>query len=201
MKRIFTAIDLSDEARRKVSDYIAELNAEFSNVRAGWVRAEKLHLTLKFFGDINETRLNNLTEAVNKTATRISNFKLKISKTGAFPSKNNARVFWLGTEDEKGSLLRLNEILESECERKGFVKEKRNYKAHLTIARLREPHESKKLIERHLQNDFESDEFTVSEIVIYESRLQKSGSAYSIISKHKLKENLSTDEHGRTQIK
>ena len=179
MKRIFTAIDISDEARRKVSDYITNLRAEFSNVRAGWERAEKLHLTLKFLGDINETQLHNLTEAVNESAKQISDFKLRISKTGAFPSKKKARVLWLGIEDETENLQKLNEILEIECERKGFAREKRDFKAHLTIARLREPQKSMELIERHLRNDFESDEFTVSEITIYESRLQKSGSIYT----------------------
>jgi len=187
MKRIFTAIDISDEARRQVSDYIADLRAEFPSVRVGWDKPKKLHLTLKFLGDIDQLQLHKLTEAVKETAKQNLEFKLKISKTGAFPSQKNARVLWLGIEDEKGSLQKLNEILEAECESKGFAGEKRNFKAHLTIARLREPENSKELIEIHLQNDFQSGEFSVSEVVIYESQLQKTGSIYLINSKHKLK--------------
>lgn len=186
MKRIFTAVDISEEARREVSDYIADLRTEFANVRAGWDRAEKLHLTLKFLGDINETQLLDLTGAVTETARQISNFTLRISATGSFPAEKKARVLWLGIEDEKGSLQKLNEILETECERKGFPLEKRNFKPHLTIARLREPRKSNELIEKHLQNEFETDEFIVSEIVIYESRLQKSGSIYTKRKKLKL---------------
>jgi len=182
MKRIFTAIDISDEARWQVSDYITDLRAEFPNVRIGWDKPEKLHLTLKFLGDIDQVQLHNLTEAVNETAKQISDFKLKISKTGAFPSKKNARVLWLGIEDEKRSLQGLNKILEVECEGKGFAGEKRNFKAHLTIARLREPQNSKELIEKHLQNDFESGEFSVSEVVVYQSLLQKTGSVYAKVS-------------------
>ena len=188
MKRIFTAIDISDEARRQVSDYIAYLRAEFPNVRVGWDKPEKLHLTLKFLGDIDEGQLQDLNEAVKETVKQITSFKLRISKTGAFPSTKKARVLWLGVEDEKGSLQKLNEVLENEGERKGFAKEKRDFKAHLTIARLREPHQSKALIERHLQNDFEAEEFTVSEITIYQSQLQKTGSIYSIDSKYKFKQ-------------
>ncbi len=195
MKRIFVAIDISAEARRHVSDYITELREKISNVRVGWELPEKLHLTLKFLSEIDETQLSDLTEAVDKTAKQISDFKLRVSKTGAFPSEKNARILWLGLEDESKSLQKLNEILETECERIGFIREKRSFKPHLTIARLREPHKSKGLIEKHLQNEFESDEFTVSEITVYESRLQKTGSIYSINSKHKLKEILSTDEH------
>ncbi len=173
----------------KVAHYIESLRDEFPYLRVGWERAEKLHLTLKFLGDIDEERLKNLIEAVEKTTKQFSNFKLQISETGAFPSPKNGRVLWLGVRDEQEDTRRLNEILETECERKDFEKEKRNFKPHLTIARLRQPSQSKELVEKHLRNDFASIEFTVSEIVIYESRLQKSGSIYSIVSKHKFKEN------------
>lgn len=196
MQRIFTAIDISDEARRKVSDYIENLRGEFSELRGGWERAEKLHLTLKFLGEVDEKQLKNLTEAVKETAEQFSNFNLQISETGAFPSPRNARILWIGVRDELRNLQRMNEILETECGRKGFEKEKRIFKPHLTIARLLEPQNSKELVEKHLLNDFSLIEYVVSELVVYESRLQKSGSIYSIISKHRLKENLTADERG-----
>jgi 2'-5' RNA ligase len=181
MKRIFTAIDISDETRVKAEGYIKNLREEFSQVRVGWERAEKLHLTLKFFGDVDEEQLAKLTAAVEETANQLSSFKLQITKTGVFPSKRNARILWLGVQDVEGNLQKLNEILENECEKKGFAREKRNFKAHLTIARLREAHKSKELVERHLENEFDSAEFQVSKIAIYESHLQKTGSIYERI--------------------
>jgi 2'-5' RNA ligase len=187
MKRIFTAIDISEETRAKAADYIKSLREEFSEVRVGWERPEKLHLTLKFLGDVDDEQLANLTAAVEVTAKRFADFKLQITQTGVFPSKRNARILWLGVRDEEGSLQMLNEILESECEKKGFAREKRNFKAHLTIARLREPHKSKELVERHLENEFASTEFEVSKIAIYKSYLQKSGSIYKAIKNVELK--------------
>ncbi len=178
-KRIFVAIDISDEVRIKVADYIKDLRVEFPNLRVGWEKAEKLHLTAKFLGDIDSNELQNLTEAVERTAQQFSKFKLQISRTGVFPSKRNARILWLGVDDEHGSLQKINDMLETECRQKGFAKEKRNFKAHLTIGRLREPNKSKELIEEHLNKFFATVEFEVSEIVIYESRLQKSGSVYT----------------------
>lgn len=193
MKRIFTAIDISAETRNKVADYIENLRGEFSNLRVGWDKAEKLHLTLKFLGDLDDKQLANLIEAVKETAKQISDFNLRIADTGVFPSKRNARILWLGVEDETGSLRKLNSILETKCEAKGFVKESRIFKPHLTIGRLREPQKSNFLIERHLQNDFQSAEFEVSDLVIYESRLQKTGSVYSVVSKLRLSENSSNE--------
>jgi 2'-5' RNA ligase len=77
--------------------------------------------------------------------------------------------------------------LEREFEKKGFQKERRNFKAHLTIARLREPDKSKRLVEKHLQNEFSPVEFAVSELAIYESKLQPTGSIYRAIKNVELK--------------
>lgn len=188
MKRIFAAVDISDDARRRAAEYISDLRNEFPSVRAGWEKAEKLHLTLKFLGDVDDTELQNFIGAVEETVKRIAPFDLRIAGTGVFPSKQRARVLWLGVVDEKGNLRRLNEILETESERKNLRRETRIFKPHLTIARLREPSNSARLTETHLNNGFQSNEFSASGITIYESVRQKSGSVYSVISKRKLKQ-------------
>ena len=194
MKRIFTAINISEEARGEVFDYIEKLRGEYPNLRVGWERTEKLHLTLKFLGDLDEKQLQNLIEASEVAARQISDFKLQIHQTGVFPARRNARILWLGLKDEAESLQKLNTVLESECAARGVTKETRDFKAHLTIARLREPQKSKELVERHLEKEFKSAEFAVSEIVIYESLLQPKGSVYSVVSKHRFKEKLTADE-------
>jgi RNA 2',3'-cyclic 3'-phosphodiesterase len=187
MKRIFTAVDISAEARRKASAYIENLRRQFPELRAGWDKPEKLHLTLKFLGETSDEQLAQLTKAVDAAAREISNFKLRIEDTGVFPNPRKARVLWLGVKDEKGSLRKLNEALENECERQDLAREKRDFKAHLTIARLREPEKSKNLIEAHLRETFAAVEFEVSEIVIYQSELSPQGSRYTVVSKHAFK--------------
>lgn len=181
MKRIFTAIDISAEARTRISDYIEHLRGEFSQLRVGWEKTEKLHLTLKFLGDIEDNQLQNLQATVEKTARQISDFNLQILGTGVFPSSRKPRILWLGVGGEQGSLRKLNDILESECETVGFAREKRNFKAHLTIARLREPHKSVELAEFHAQNNFTSPDFSVKELIVYQSRLLPNGSQYTPI--------------------
>lgn len=184
-KRLFIAVDISDEARRKVSDYMKILRSEFPNLRVGWEKPEKLHLTLKFLGDTNEKQLPDLIKTVEKTAAQFSNFELQIAETGVFPNPRNPRILWLGVKDETNSLSEISELVEIKCERIGFKREKRKFKAHLTIARLREPQRSRELANKHLENEFASGEFEASGIVIYESMLQPTGSIYSIVSKYK----------------
>jgi 2'-5' RNA ligase len=186
-KRIFIAVDISEEARRKVAAYIEQMRREFKELRVGWERAEKLHLTLKFLGDTDENLLERLNKIAENIAGKIENFKLKLAETGVFPSPRNARVLWIDVKGEKGSLAEINRLLENECEKLGFKREKRDFVPHLTIARIREPHKSRELAAKHLQNEFEPVEFEVGEIVIYESRLQPAGSIYKKISSFELK--------------
>jgi RNA 2',3'-cyclic 3'-phosphodiesterase len=188
MKRIFVAVDISDDVRRKVSTYIQELREEFSNLRVGWEKTEKLHLTLKFLGDSDENQIEKLREIVRNIAGQVSKFSLKIAETGVFPSPRNARILWIDVKDEKGSLAKINRLLETECEKIGFSKERKNYKPHLTIARLRDVGKSKELAEKHLRKEFKPAEFEVAEIVIYESRLQPAGSIYQKLTTVQLKD-------------
>jgi 2'-5' RNA ligase len=182
-KRIFVAVEISDEARRNAAGYAKILRERFPAARVGWEKTEKLHLTMKFLGETDPEQLAALLEAAEDAARKISPFRLQISGTGVFPSPKQARILWLGVKGE-AALKRLNEILESECERRGFPKEKRSFRGHLTIGRLKE--KSADLVENHLLNKFEPVEFEVGEIVVFESRLQPTGSIYSVISRHVL---------------
>lgn len=185
MKRIFVAAEISEEARRRVSGYIENLRNDFPQIRVGWEKPEKLHLTLKFLGDCEESQLSELEKIVEEISAEMTDFKLQIAETGVFPNARNPRVLWIDVKDEAGSLAKINGYLETECEKIGFEREKRRFVPHLTIGRVREPNRAKDLARKHLENKFEPVGFTVSEIVIYESRLKPTGSVYSVVSRRK----------------
>lgn len=177
-KRIFIAVNISVEARRKVSDYLEILRGEFQDLKVGWERAEKLHITLKFLGDTEVEKIAEVIKIGEKISAELEQFPIKIEQTGTFPNLKKARILWLGLQDDTNSLKKIYDLLENECEKIGFRKEKRNFKPHLTIARIRQPEKSFELAKKHLENEFEPVGFEVSEIVIYESRLQLTGSVY-----------------------
>jgi len=187
MKRIFIAVDISEEARNKTAAYIETLRLEFRQIRVGWDKPEKLHLTLKFIGDTDESQLQKLETIVFEISQKIESFNLKIADTGVFPSPRNPRVLWIGVKDKKRNLAMINDFLDNECEKIGFAREKRNFVPHLTIGRIREPNKAVELAKKHLDNVFEPVEFKVSSIVIYESRLLPTGSVYSVVSKNKFR--------------
>lgn len=177
MKRIFVAIDISDSARARVADYIGRLRRAYPRLRVGWERPEKLHLTLKFLGEVGDPKLPDVAEAVARSAKRFREFYAAIAGTGVFPPRGDPRILWLGVLDG-GKMGQVADELEREFEKIGFDAEKRKFHAHLTIARLREPRDSVRLAADHIVNEFEPVGFEAREIFVYESELQPTGSSY-----------------------
>jgi 2'-5' RNA ligase len=176
MKRVFAAIDISDAACRAVTERILRLRAEFPDAPARWERPEKLHVTVKFAGSLDEEQLSIFEERVKATAEAVQPFRMKLSGTGAFVKRRGPGVLWLGVEQMSGSgvLGQVARMLDGE--------EKRPFHPHITIARVRDARKAKWLIEKHRETKFESAAFEVNELVIYESKLLPTGSVYSEIS-------------------
>ena len=186
--RVFCAIDLPEEVKSRVAAHAARLREAFPQVRASWERPEKLHLTLKFVGDLEIARVEELSRAAGCASTSVEPFELTIAETGAFPPHGAARVLWLGVREVSGRLSSLHRSLEDECYAVGFVREPRAFKPHLTVARIRSPQDSRELADAHREATFEPQTFTVSELIVMRSELGPGGSRYSIISRHRFQD-------------
>jgi RNA 2',3'-cyclic 3'-phosphodiesterase len=167
---------------------MAELRSRMPEVRAGWERPEKLHITLKFLGEIEQSRAAALSAATERAARSVPPFDLRIEVAGHFPPRGPARVLWLGVADATGALARLQQRLEDECAAEGFAREARPFHPHLTIARLRRPEGARRLAALHEEKGFAQAGFPVADLVLMRSELGPSGSRYAELSRHSLGE-------------
>jgi 2'-5' RNA ligase len=184
--RVFCAVELPYELRSRVGERLRRLRAEFPDVRASWEKPEKLHITLKFLGDVEPSRVEALSSAAARAAASLEPFGLTIEEPGAFPPHGQPRVLWLGIVDVSGSLALMHRSLETECAAAGFPRESRAFKPHLTLARVRSPQGARELAAAHRETPFESQRFKVSELVVMRSELGPGGSRYTPLSRHAL---------------
>ena len=186
--RLFAAVELSGEARRAAAGHAARLRASLPpGVRVGWEREEKLHLTLKFFGGVEPERAGALSDALSRAAANARPFTLGLEAAGVFPTPARPAVLWLGLSDPSGELARLHARLEDEAAAADFPRERRPFRPHVTLARVRAAtHETRRLARHHLELAFPPVAFQVSEIVLMSSRLGPGGSVYTPLSRHKL---------------
>jgi 2'-5' RNA ligase len=183
--RVFCAVALPEEVRNRAAAHIKRLREAAPKARASWPRAESLHITLKFLGELETARVNSLSQAAARAAEGFQKFELAIEGAGAFPPRGMPRVLWLGVKDDSGKLATLQQRLEEECAAAGFARETRKaFHPHLTIARLRAPANAQSLATLHQEIGFERAAFNVRELFVMRSELGPGGSRYTEISKH-----------------
>ena len=186
--RVFCAIEIPAEVRERLIEHVQKLRQALPDVQASWTKPENIHLTLKFFGNISQQQVVKASDAASRATAGLSPFTMRIEEPGSFPTRGPARVLWIGINDPTGSLIKLQQKFDAECETEGFSREDRAFHPHLTVARLRTPRGARSLSEKHNELRFEPAEVTVSSLILFRSELSPKGSRYSVISKHPLPE-------------
>jgi len=173
--RAFIAIELPDELKKKISDFQNELQTQ-DFVAANWT--SDYHLTLKFFGEIDEHKQKEIANILVDIASKTKSFDLELKGVGAFPSQDYVRVLWMGAGygDDEAKFLQ-KEIDEALSE--DFEKES-NYANHLTLARIKAVKDKFKL-KKFFENKQSFGKFKVSSIKFIKSVLTKSGPVYETL--------------------
>jgi 2'-5' RNA ligase len=133
--RLFLAINLEPGLREAIVDAAAPLREAAPGL--SWVDESRLHLTLKFLGDVDAEVANAVTATMDDVARRHRPFSMQIGEVGAFPNFRRPRVVWMGIERESRLEL-LHHDVELACEGHGFDIEGRAFRPHLTLARVRD---------------------------------------------------------------
>jgi 2'-5' RNA ligase len=170
----------------RLLDHNRRLREAVPEAHASWSRAENIHLTLKFFGNVEKDRVETVSEAADRVVRQFSPFQISVTGNGAFPPHGNPRVLWIGVKDPSGQLTNLQQQFESECQKEGFKKEERPFRPHLTLARLRKPIHSRTLASIHNEMEFDEVDVAVTELLLIRSELRSEGSKYTTISRHSL---------------
>lgn len=135
--RAFVAIEISDDAKRALTALIQSLRGgRTDGLRL--VRPEGIHLTLKFLGDIDASRVPRIADALAVVSARHTPFRLTLAEPGFFPNADRARVLWIGVGGDLSPLRHLQRDVDETLATLGFAAEKRPFNPHLTIARMRD---------------------------------------------------------------
>ncbi len=137
MLRTFIAVDFPTEIITKIARITAYLQTQTPGKALKWVEPEIMHLTLKFLGDIHETKIHELVRCIQEALQGQSTFNITIEGLGMYPNAGQPRVVWLGIKD-KGNLKQIHHQLVKALKDFDPDPEKRAFSPHLTIARLRQ---------------------------------------------------------------
>jgi 2'-5' RNA ligase len=180
MVRAFIAITPPATIQQTVTE-VREV-FQHSNLPWRWVRAEHIHLTLKFFGNVPTERVAAIIQAMERASRGQTAFPLRATSLGCFPHASRPRVLWIGLDDPSQALVPLYERLTSAGISLGFPAEGRPFHPHLTLARVQNIGHSNQLLPilyRYQNRCF--GEFLVTRLNLYKSQLDRRGTTYTIL--------------------
>jgi 2'-5' RNA ligase len=176
--RAFIAIEIPEENKNEMSEVQRRLKG--SGVDASWTREEGMHLTLKFLGEVSETKVVEIMNALTNAVRSPAGFRINVAGIGAFPDQKNARVVWAGIAGDVEKLAILQAAIEEAMAGLGFEREKRTFTPHLTLGRIKHIHARDRWL-KSLDGikDLELPSFEVHAVSLMKSELKPAGAVYT----------------------
>ena len=135
--RLFISINLTPELLAALTDLQNQLQRQLAPQPLRWARPEGIHLTLKFLGDTDTGRIEDIVRALQQSVEPHQAFELGIGGLGCFPDRRKPRVLWVGVQDPDERLRRLAASVDNAMSGLGWKRENRPYTGHLTLARVK----------------------------------------------------------------
>jgi 2'-5' RNA ligase len=173
-KRLFIAVDIDAKSREEIARSSAAVRERLGpQTKASWVKADRMHLTLCFFGNADQM-LEERIKAALDSPIRQPAFDLSFSGLGLFPERGSPRVLWLGVSGGADELGRIERLLHN---RLNLERDHAEFKPHLTLARFRERPDRSKLAQiRDIRAS--AGPSRIDRVTLYESRLSPAGPTY-----------------------
>jgi len=182
MIRLFVALEIPDTIKVEIFKHchIATTNP----LEYRWEPKEKVHLTLKFIGEVKQELLPLIIDEL-KFLRNYSSFNCSVSRFGFFFRNNEAKILWCNLETDD-SIIQLVEELNQRLQKFDIEVEKRKFRGHLTLLRIKR-HVTEGFIQKFKDYSFKPIEFDSNTIMLIQSVLKPTGSEYKILKKYELK--------------
>lgn len=185
--RSFIAIPLTEQIHQHLADFCRQQGLDNRIYGLKPVKPANIHLTLKFLGEIDQSRVAKLSTALDQVAARLTPFSISINGIGAFPAwHRNPRVIWVSASPAEP----LREVffrVENATVGLDFPPEAKEFSPHLTLARIGTHSDQlnglvKKLAQLTPEPGF--GEMMVTRLVLFRSVLLPQGPVYTALSNH-----------------
>lgn len=178
--RLFVSLDIPDIVIDQIINYRDSIKL---NLNLKWESREKLHLTIKFIGDVD----NNLTEKISEELKFVEEFKsinCSLLNFGFFYRDNNPIILWAGINTDDSLQLLIN-LINKRLEKFSIAAEIKKFKPHITLLRIKNALEND-FVNSFKNFTFEPIEFSTNSITLYKSELSRESSKYFKIKNYKL---------------
>lgn len=178
--RTFVAVEAPGDVAARAVKLVNRLQGAPAKVR--WT-SPPLHFTLKFLGDVEILQIPEVCRVVADAIADLPAFDLEVRGAGAFPTADRPRTVWIGTGSGTEQMVALHEALDGALAEMGFRSDGRRYRPHLTIGRVRNSPAGVDALGEAIaaEADFQGGVMRVDEVLVFSSRLERSGPVYEVL--------------------
>lgn len=183
--RAFIAIELPSAILGEVDMVEARLKPQVPPDTVRWVKADSIHLTLKFLGQVPSDQLELITSALRTAAASHAPFTLEVGEAGCFPNVHRPRVVWVGVKDDGHRLHALQRAVENAIAPLGYPTEVRDFTPHLTLGRL--ARDVRQIDQKKIGDAVQAaavgslGQWEVKQVALIRSDLKPNGAEYTIL--------------------
>ncbi len=185
MKNLFLAIKIPISSELEWA--VDEIQGSFKFIDARWVELRNMHMTLKFFGPINESRQKKITSTLEQFFKNKEIFDITICKLAMFGSKGSPKTLWLGIEEED-FMKTLAADIQKELDKLGLFADRQNFVPHISMARISKTNSSS-FFQKQLKNYrvISMDDLEIRSVFLLESIISKKSVEYKLVKEFKLR--------------
>jgi len=165
--RLFIAIGFNE-----LKDYFVGLQAQLTK-NAKLSLTKSFHITLKFLGDVQPDKVDKIIDIMKNI--KFQRFAVFLDSIGIFPTENYMRVVWVGINPEE-KVFELQKNVDESL--KPMFKKEKDFKAHITIARVKYIEDRKSFVEQLKKIKVESRKIGIKKFKLIKSSLTSQGPVY-----------------------
>ncbi len=187
--RLFVACEVPDEVKQAIGETIDTLRSR-SGAAVRWIRPEGVHVTLKFLGEVPVKKLPAIKLAIQEATVGHSPFELEFSNIGTFGGREGLRIMWVGIAGDVLRLEALVRAVNAALAVVGFEPERRPFRPHLTLGRVRDEISTRQRAEIEVavgKMDVPPSGWRTTQVSLMRSRLTAQGAFYDVIATFPLK--------------
>jgi len=175
--RTFLGIELDQGMRDAIQKWIDPIKRETREFR--WVKSENLHFTIRFLGDVEESKVNGIGGVLDQALSPFKAFPLSLDDVGGFPKLSYPRVLWIGIRRGFDECCKIKNAMDHALVGLGFRMESQEYVPHLTLARAKGKPSLPSAIGVNAFDSLRGMEMDVRAVTLFKSELTSSGSVYT----------------------
>ena len=182
--RLFVACEVPEDVKDSIGLLIDDLRARSAGA-VRWIRSEGVHVTLKFLGEVPVKQLPQVKLAIQEAVVGHSPFELELSNIGTFGGREGLRIMWVGIAGDVLRLEALVRAVNAALAVVGFEPERRPFRPHLTLGRVRDEIGTRQRAEIEVQvgkTVVPASSWRTTQVSLMRSKLTAQGAAYDVLA-------------------